>query len=174
MADTIANWVIAMATTMALGAAFWAGLAAWKLYGIELDREKARHLAEKQRQAELVATWVSWTDQPKVAMRLPDGRTVRANLAMQNGSAVPVYDVKVTYSADSWELGSQHFPMLSPTGSSAHHRQIKCLGVENLLAKRRDPGARVDIRTTFTFTDAGGNRWTREASGQLRPCPETG
>lgn len=167
MADTIANWVSAITTTMALGAALWAGLAAWKLHGIEVDREEARHLADKQRQAELVATWVSWTDQPAVAICLPNGRTARSNLAMQNGSAVPIYNVDVTYSVDSGELGTQKFSMLSPTGSSPHHRQIKCRGVENLLAKPRDPDARVDIRMTLSFTDAGGNRWTRDAAGLL-------
>lgn len=167
MADTIANWITAIATALALGAAVWAGFTARKLYAIEQRRDRDRDLAEERRQAELVASWVSWTDQPRVALRLPDGRTSRANLAVQNGSAVPVYDVAVTYSEGGGALGIQRFHVLSPTGSTAHYREIKSTGVAELVAQPRAADDRLDIRVAISFTDARGTRWTREASGQL-------
>ena len=91
---------------MVMPAAVWAGLTARKLYTIERRREDDRDVAEESRQTELVASWVSWTDQPRIAMHLPDGRTSRANLAIQNGSAVPVYDVQVMYIEGREPLGN--------------------------------------------------------------------
>ena len=154
-------------------AAVWAGLTARKLYTIERRREDDRDVAEESRQTELVASWVSWTDQPRIAMHLPDGRTSRANLAIQNGSAVPVYDVQVMYIEGREPLGRQRFHVLSPTGSAAHYRQIKCAGVIEVLARPRAADARVDIRVAITFADARGTRWTREASGQLSKVTAT-
>lgn len=106
-------------------------------------------------------------DQPRIALQLPDGRTSPANLAIQNGSAVPVYDVAVTYSEGETPLGIQPFHVLSPTGSTPHYREIKCPGVAEFLPQPRVADARVDIRIAISFTDARGTRWTREASGQF-------
>ena len=66
MADTIANWISSVATALAVLAAVWAGITAKKVYAIEESRERDRQLSDQQRQAELVASWVSWTDQPRM------------------------------------------------------------------------------------------------------------
>lgn len=76
MADTIANWISAGATVLAVLAAIWAGITARRVYSIEESREQDRQLSDQQRQAELVASWVSWTDQPRIAIQLPDGRPI--------------------------------------------------------------------------------------------------
>lgn len=167
MADVIANWITAITTAFALAAAIWAGTTARRLYEIEQQRDVDRAQTEERRQAELVAGWVSWTDQPRVALQLPDGRTSRANLALQNVSAVPVYDVEVRYDEGHRGLGTQWFHILSPTGTSTHYRQIKCEGVGAFLAQPRPAEDRVDIRVAISFTDAQGTRWTRETSGRL-------
>lgn len=161
------DWITAAATVVALGAALWAGFTATKLYNIERKRDADRDDAAERQQADLVAAWVSWTDQPNVAMTLPDDRTSRANLALQNASPVPVYDVEVEYSEGEEALGSQKFHVLSPTGPAPHHREIKSVGVGDLLARPRARDARVDIRVAIAFTDARGARWARTAHGQL-------
>ena len=166
MADTVANWIMAVTTTLALGAAMWAGHTARRLYAIEQHRDQDRQLAEERKQADLVASWVSWSQQP-VPLSLPSGRTSRATLAVQNGSAVPIYDVCVTYFETEAILGPQHFHMISPTGFAAHYREIKSNGVLLRLDEPRERDVRLDIRVSIAFTDASGTRWTREPSGQL-------
>ena len=161
------DWITAVATALALGAAVWAGLTARKLYNIEQKREAARDLADERQQAELVASWVSWTNQPQAAMTLPDGSPSRANLAMQNASPVPVYDIEVQYTVGEEALGSQRFHVLSPTGPTPHHREIKPAGVGEFLARPRPDDARVDIRVAIAFTDARGTRWARTTHGRL-------
>lgn len=168
------DWITAAATVLALGGALWAGVTATKLYKIERKREADRDEAAERQQANLVAAWVSWTDQPNVAMSLPDGRTSRANLALQNASPVPVYDVEVEYSEGEEALGSQKFHVLSPTGPKPHHREIKSVGVGDLLARPRPRDARVDMRVAIALTDARGARWERTTHGQLaRISPRT-
>lgn len=163
----VPDWITAVATALALGAAVWAGLTARKLYDIERKREASRDLADERQQAELVASWVSWTNQPDVTLTLPDGRASRAHLAMQNASPVPVYDIEVEYSEGEESLGSQRFHALSPTGPTPHHREIKSAAVGEFLARPRSADARVDIRVAISFTDARGTRWARTAAGQL-------
>ncbi|KQU68303.1 hypothetical protein [Phycicoccus sp. Root101] len=90
---------------------------------------------------------------------------------MQNASAVPVYDVEVAYSSADAPLGLQKFHILSPTGSVAHYREIKCPGVGQLLAQPRADDARIDIRVTISFTDARGVRWIRDGAGHLSKDP---
>lgn len=152
---------------MALAAAIWAAVTAKRLFVIEQSRERDREEAAERNQAELFASWVSWSHQPQVAMHLPDGTSSRATLAVRNGSPVPVYDVVVTYNEGRLALGTQEFNVISPTGSVAHYREIKCAGVGDALMRPRDPDARLDLRVALTFTDAQGKRWTRETSGKL-------
>lgn len=166
MADTIANWVMAATTALALLAAVWAGITARKLYKIEQGRDRDREQAEERHQAQLVASWVSWSGL-REALSLPSGRTSLASLAVQNGSAVPIYDVQVCYHEGSVTLGVQPFHIISPTGSQAHYREIKCDGVLQRLDEPRDPNVRLDLRVSIAFTDASGTRWARESSGQL-------
>jgi hypothetical protein len=167
MADTVASWVMAVTTALALVAALWAGHTARKLYAIEQGRDRDREQAEERRQADLVASWVSWSGlRPPLA--LPSGRISPASLAVQNGSAVPIYDVQVTYLEADATLGCQSFHVISPTGSQAHYREIKCDAVLQRLDEPRGRDVRLDIRVSIAFTDAGGTRWTRESSGQLQ------
>ena len=166
MSDAIASWVTAAATLFALGAAVWAGVTAKRLYDIERQREVDRAELQERGQADQFASWVSWSVQPQVAMVLPEGLR-SPSLALRNGAPVPVYDVVITYFEDLQTLGEQTFPVISPTGDVAHYRQIKCLGVEEVLLRPRDPETRLDLRVALTFTDALGVRWTRDRSGKL-------
>lgn len=166
MADTVANWVMAVTTALALGAAVWAGHTARRLYAIEQRRDRDREQTAERKQADLVAVWVSWSGL-RVPLSLPSGATSPASLAIQNGSAVPIYDVQVTYSEAGAPLGSQSFHIISPTGSQVDYREIKCDRVIQRLDEPRAQGARLDLRVGIAFTDAGGTRWTRESSGQL-------
>ena len=166
MADTVANWVMAVTTALALFAAVWAGHTARRLHVIEQGRDRDREQAAERKQADLVAVWVSWNGL-RVPLSLPSGATSPASLAVQNGSAVPTYDVQVTYSEAGVALGIQSFHIISPTGSQAHYREIKCDGVLQRLDEPRAPDVRLDLRVSITFTDAGGNRWIRESSGRL-------
>lgn len=167
MADTIANWVTALAAVAALIAAVWAGRAAWQVHDLEAKRELDRCKREEQSQAASIASWVSWANQPAVATRLPGGGTSPAHLAVQNVSAVPVYNVNVTYSFEEENLGEQQIFLLSPTGLTPHHRRIRCEKVVALLAKPRDADERIDIQVSLSFTDAQGATWERGPTGLL-------
>lgn len=167
MADAAANWVTALATLLALGAAIWAGVTAKRLYEIERKRETDRAQAQERSQADQFASWISWSRQPQVAMALPDGMR-SPSLALQNGAPVPVYEVAVTYFEGREFLGAQTFSVISPTGSTPHYRQIRCPGVAEVLLRPRDRDTRLDLRVALTFTDAHGVRWTRDRSGILQ------
>lgn len=162
------NWVTAAATLGALGAAIWAGKTAKQLYDKEHERDRDRADELRRSQAGQVAAWASWTDVPSAALRLPNGEVNRLNLALRNDSPTPVYDVRISYSCEGEDLGSQLFHLLSPTGGHPHHREIKADGVRGLVAKPREPGERLDIRVAVEFTDANGVRWTRNTLGRLR------
>lgn len=166
MADTVANWVMAVTTALALAAAVWAGHTARKLYAIEQRRDRDQEQAAERKQADLVAVWVSWSGL-RVPLSLPSGATSPSSLAVQNGSAVPIYDVQVTYSEAGAPLGIQLFHIISPTGSQAHYREIKCNAVLQRLDEPRAKDVRLDLRVSIAFTDAGGIRWSRESSGRL-------
>jgi hypothetical protein len=167
VSEAAANWVTALATLFALGAAIWAGVIAKRLYDIERQRETDRAELEERGQADQFASWISWSLQPQVAMDLPEGLT-SPSLALQNGAPVPVYDVVVTYFEGPQMLGEQAFPVISPTGPVAHYRQIKCPGVVDVLLRPRDRDTRLDLRVALIFTDAHGVRWTRDRSGTLQ------
>ncbi|QCX26954.1 hypothetical protein [Nocardioides jishulii] len=166
MADA-ANWVSALASLLALGAATWAGVTAKRLYEIERGRETDRVEAQERSQADQFASWISWSSQPQVAMPLADGLR-SPSLALQNGAPVPVYDVVIKYFEGPQVLGEQTFSVISPTGSIAHYRQIECPGLGDVLLRPRERGARLDLRVALTFTDAHGIRWTRDRTGRLQ------
>ena len=160
----------AVATLLAVGAAVWAGVTAKGIFEIEQRREKDRLEAERRSQANQFVCWISWSDQPQVAMKLPDGMR-SPSLAIRNSSSVPVYDVVVTYFEGSAELGKQDFPTLSPTGSAAHYRQIKRAEVGKVLLRPRGPEVRLNLRVALAFTDAQGRRWRRDQTGELAELP---
>jgi hypothetical protein len=169
--DTAPNWLTAIATVCALGAAYWAGRTAKRLYDKEHERDQRREDETRKEQASKVAAWASWADVPSAALRLLDGGVNRLNLAVRNDSATPVYDVRVSYLCNGQELGEQPFYLISPTGSNPSHREIKVDGVRELIAQRRRPGERLDIRVAIEFTDANGYHWHRDSAGQLTELP---
>jgi hypothetical protein len=166
-ADGAPNWLTAIATWGALVAAVFAGVTAKRLYDADRERDLKAAVAERSRQASQVVGWASWTNYSRVALKLPEGGTSRVNLAVRNASGVPVYDVSVDYWCRGEHLGGQTFSVLSPTGEDPHHREIKAAGVGALVAKPRDPDARLDIRVAIEFTDALGVRWRRDPAGRL-------
>lgn len=119
-----------------------------------------------------MAAWISWSKQPRAEWRLPDGSAHNASLAVRNASPVPVYNVEVTYFEGEVELGPQHFHVISPTGSTAHYREIKCDGMYATLARPRADDVRLDLRVQIAFTDAEGTRWVRNTTGTMHRVKE--
>ena len=155
-----------LATAGAITAAFFA----YKAVGIESGRDEQRREAERSAQASAVAAW--GTDQ---LIASSTGWT--GGIRIQNASAVPVYEARVTiYDAQEVKRG-EFFPVAIPPGTQ--NLTFRILFDKYKVDVRvpnpdADGGRRLPdwatLRVALTFTDAAGSRWHRGTNGRLVPA----
>lgn len=152
----VPTWVGAVTSTAALTAAVVAAFAARRILGIEIGRDEGQAHERRSRQAELVAAWL--TDRASRDRPAPATRWV---CLLRNVSAVPVYDVLLTYQVGDTRHVDEVFPQMPP---GDHERDVVDAAAF-ALAHGTD-----DVELTMSFTDAAGRRWTRNRVGlQIQP-----
>lgn len=176
-ADTV-NTVTAVATVAATVGAGVAAVAAWKVLGIERSRDLDAEQQRKRAQAERISAWMDGrafepTDQ---AAEYPDHSTV--GLRLLNISDQPVYRVEVSVMIGAVEclVGKRHTLPPGADGERIGVTWENWAVIEADLRERGKPlggswetqeSSIANIPVSVEFTDAAGQRWKRDFSGDL-------
>ena len=171
--------VEALATAVAAVAAIAAGIFAGNAYRAERetralakrghaiteDRER-RELEDKRRgQAELVAAWAVVSD---------DAQTTNVEVCIQNLSAAPVYAVSLGFVLTGQEsVYARWVRVLAPSNGVQTLRPVKPFAVERWRAWCGGRRRMADPLVEFTFRDAAGRWWLRDAEGVLSEIDES-
>lgn len=178
-----AEWVTAVVAGLALGAAFWAGRAAWaqnqatlELLEVERQREdrasdlerKRAEAEERAQQADLVACWTAWANVE------PSKKAFVAQI--HNQSALPIYDVGVVFIAPDGERFSSGEPIgVMPPGAHLDQVPDALRSLVYHVDDRRTAAHRFsrremirELRAEISFRDTAGRKWLRGADGILR------
>jgi hypothetical protein len=151
----------------ALIAAIVAAKSARKILDVELRRDDERDKAEQRQQAEKIAAW------PTLAPANPQlsrGSTIKWGIAVRNASELPVYQVGLIHES-------------IPAGGGRHTVVQELVPPGDWVLIGRTLYARADVPRTslnekvpdrdfvlsIAFTDAAGQRWTRDRDGRLAP-----
>lgn len=144
-----------------------------KMRGLEAGRDERQELRDRQDQARLVAAWMC------VVLAGGSGGTAGPNrwfLAVENASQVPVYDGEAAV-ASKYPVAPLSIAMLPPgrtyfelsKSGWSYGQQVEELG----FAPRPLTQATTFRVESLTFTDASGDRWSRDDSGRLAEVPES-
>lgn len=163
-----ANVIALVVSVLALLAAAWSAVESWRLRQIEKGRDERQDLREKQEQARQVAAWMC------VAARINDEfgapPTRRWFLAVENSSQVPVYGARATV-ASKYPVPDLTAAMLPPGRTyfelSKNEWGYGVQADELDVVPRPLTNAERFRVTGFTFTDAAGDRWSRDHQGRL-------
>lgn len=173
--ETAANWLEAIATVAALGAAVAAALLVARTVQIELAREGERLEADRKAQAILVAAWPGtklsrdWSPLREATSAAPRYRTIVAvSVHYQNASAVPIYDVtldvaiRVRAPGGEWATGSgvADLGIVPPQTKEAVWVQLTEPLRDPQPEGERNPDD-LDMQVTIYFRDAANHLWRR-------------
>ena len=164
------TWITAVATVLALVAAFFAVRASWHVLSIDRQNQRDAQAAEARRdeaaeraeQADAVAAWTEWA-----AARNDSGRIHYKGWGawVVNQSLLPVYDVVVQFHLpDGRFLAKSVLAVLPPQGSEFVRWPTE-------IKQDEPPVSEIDkreMRVEIHFRDTGGRRWERDRYGILR------
>lgn len=174
----VPTWAGAIFTGLGFLAAGVAGFVAYKIYGVESQRDAVA--AELQRlrdeeairaQASVVAAWYSGErrDHLDVLGNPTRGWYTAWGVWIANGSPVPIYDIRVDfyYSDPAVNDGK-------PNGPRGHvSERVVPPGQQFIPAPKgmlRDAEAKDMYLVALTFRDSLNRRWHRSVTGELRPA----
>lgn len=188
------EWLAAVATFAAFGAAALAARYAADVQRRESNRDRGRSREERRAQAALVAAWHERLDRDRAegVLRRVFGVDV-PGIWIRNASPLPVTDVRLRVYAhpgagpvsdEEWEFIGSDWIQLIPPSSEAQFRPI--VGdwrdtYEHVVGgwiKRGEVYSQDRLEHTFvvavemTFQDARGRRWRRDRGGVLGPEPD--
>jgi hypothetical protein len=162
---SVAEWVSAVAALGALGAAVYAGIAAWRLYRIESARDGAADAERRQLQARQVSAWV--------AVAVEEESVRSSGIEIINGSSAPVYDLAIQVNGETG--AAQHpltltvlppgrfFAAKDPTYHWTFPDPAEAIGL-SLRPVAKSTKWRVEH---LKFRDSANVHWTRDADGVL-------
>lgn len=162
------NVLTLIISVLALLAAGWSAFESWRLGRIERARDHREALRARQNQAQHVAAWmcVGTVEDSEFGAK-PRSRWF---LAVENASQVPVYEGRATVTS-RYPIAEFAAFMLPPgrTYFELGKREwgFGLQGEELDVVPRALTNAERFRITTFTFTDAGGARWSRDDRGRL-------
>lgn len=167
----VPTWASTVVSAAALGAAWFAARASWKVLTIETERDNDADEREQRAQADLVAAWL--------ANDTPENRGAW-NVVVANESKVPIYDVEVN-------ITSRVFPLVETNSLSSYASLVPpgriALPFPSLIRRIMEEGnptedqqkaltnpnaVRLVHQVHFTFRDAAGIKWMRSNFGVLR------
>lgn len=173
----VPTWVTAGTALVALAAAIIAARASWAVLKLERVREDRAVRAEQARQdreareaqADRVAAWYRcfYPEDPL----LRPGKSGHWGAHIRNGSALPVYDLRVDFVGPDGTTRAHGDPIaVVPPGDVHSHPE----GRQALLAHEHDEAGVLtwletgdQIRLRIKFRDAAGRHWSRDESGVL-------
>lgn len=169
------DWISALATIGALGAAVWAVVVSRRLHRVETDRDEVSAERAKREQASGIAAWC--------IRRSAEDDKLRRGLLLHNSSDAPVFDIEVT---STYAPSKSHAPQPQPTlrltilppgdyvvfADSTYpwtlpvERTARSVDAAPIM---NNPGWTV---TEMSFRDAHGVRW-RRTGGSLHEATTT-
>lgn len=182
----VPTWTSTVVSAVALGAAWFAARASWKVLKIETERDNDADEREQRAQADLVAAWLDIYD-------LDD--SAEWHVCLANESKVPIYDVDVVvksavYPNSLAHTSSVYSPVVPPGRTFLPFPEVPMHTydeVERLAEDNDDPrppevdsvmdsefGIRLLHKVSFTFSDAAGIKWERSRLGILTRVPPGG
>lgn len=147
LGETAPAWIEALSTLAAAIGAFFAVRYARRAYEREVDRDDQRAEHELREYATQVVIWAAE----------PPGQ-IMTSLWVRNAGQLPIFDLVIRGNPEASDEGTRYQVLLGPNRNELFR-----------FGKRegRWPG-RIERRTcSVEFTDAGGERWIRFASGRL-------
>ena len=160
---TVADWTMAVVTSLALGAAIWAGRAAYGQLQLMRVDVQARQVEGRERQARMV-----FAMQRRILM--PDG-SKRLCIMIHNRSDAPIRQVEMSLHGPN-NMNGFSLGMVEPTpdpvevdiASDVANGALKeMIGrfAENSPGLAETLADLMEFGLAVTFTDAYGNRWQR-------------
>lgn len=179
---SVPDWIAAIATLGGLAAATLAALFAARSLKIEQDRDDIARENLRREQAEKIGVW------RKIELAFETrgteywGTIGAARLFVKNGSDLPVFDIEID--AEVW-LQAEGTPAIGPKRLHATPDVLEPGQTFSLaLISPFSPGVHVgyvgaadhtdyrgEMTVSTSFTDAAGQRWTRDARAALRRAP---
>lgn len=162
---TVPGWITALAAVAAVVAAVWAGRTAKGLYDREAARDQRVIENAERAQADLVAAWVAFSNEPLIKQKgfdmIKKGWVVR----LRNASNAPVYDVDVRVDAPGGQhrAGLERMLTLPPTSA---YEEFPMPDISHALTPTDENYG--TLRAGLSFTDASGRRWIRSSNGTLK------
>ena len=181
---TVASWVEAIATVLALGAAGVASVFAWRAYHLEVERNDQYSRERARAQAERFSGWCGQAD---IEVRLSSGTVFSAGMTdailLRNASDLPLYRVHVTLrTLDGSNMGTHEVGTVPPDNEptivqlTPEMRESVDEARQEYEATYADRAASsIVIPSAFAleveliFTDAAKVAWRRTADGALDP-----
>lgn len=194
---TVADWVAAIATVAAFGAAVIAAWYAGRALRAEQERDAKRDEAERRSQASLIAAWLDegmyWTSAREVTARAYDpSREVpppqdavavvphHTTLVIHNASPLPIYDFTLTLfdepgpGESELVLAAEHTLGMARAGESVWEltfpREVQDACERRQTSRSDWPPDRVEpleLHIGWKFRDAAGAGWERHPGGKL-------
>ncbi|KIA64970.1 sugar ABC transporter substrate-binding protein [Nocardia vulneris] len=151
------TWISSIATSLALVGAAVAARVAYKVHGIESNRDKNHEEFTRRAQAAVISAW--WG-------RDPTGTPDRWGIFVRNASNAPVYQAHLEVHGGGARLScpTLGLPVVPPGETEVFH------AIDTVLPNPADRYARhalADCQVALTFTDAVGTRWQRDRYGRL-------
>lgn len=164
----VSNVIALVISVLALVAAAWSAVESWRLRQIEKRRDERQDAREKQEQARQVAAWMCVATQIDAEFGVAPTR--RCFLAVENSSQVPVYEGRATV-ASKYPVPDLTASLLPPGRTYFELRKKEWgYGVQaeelDVVPRPLTNAERFRV-TLFTFTDAAGDRWSRDHQGRL-------
>lgn len=180
---TIASWVEAIATVLALAAAAAAAVFAWRAFQLEVQREERFTEDRRRSQAERFS---GWCDEAQHEIE-QDGKVLWNGVVdaiyLRNASDLPMNRVHgVVRSADGTDLGSLQIGTVPPNDKPQvfYFTQEIAENVDEAKREHERRAARAastsivipeafQLQVELWFTDAANVDWRRRADGELLP-----
>jgi hypothetical protein len=159
------TWVVALATTGALVAAFRAALYTKRLFQTELARDTRTEQRDLRAQAEFISAWIVTQDQTIVGGFILS-IDLQLRTALLNSSTQPIYNVKMTFSAGPVLADLTDSVDVLPPLTEFVERALPETAQAQLVARLQSSSDET-LRVALEFTDAAGRRWLRAADGTL-------
>jgi hypothetical protein len=169
----VATWVVAVTTLLALVAAAFAGIVAYKVLAVETRRDL---LADSERIAAQAAEVAAWSGRTKAETFVSsDGPDTwqEWGAVIRNASGLPVYGLRVWFCDPADPAPGSELRTLqwyeSPELTDVLPPGDAFVSPPREITKRRAAGSTERWLVAVEFTDAVGARWLREPRGKLTP-----
>jgi len=187
----VPTWVLATTTLLAFVAAAFAGVVAYELLRVEhaRDRRAERERAEQKEadrrvQASKVAAWYAETPMRQIdygaddadhgSVTITSGDRFRG-AAIRNASDLPVYQVRVSFCvpADPWQDWREGERYSEPLRNPLPPGSATVALPDDIRQQEEASAGKLTVawQVVIEFTDAGGERWRRDADGRLVTGP---